>query len=91
LVAAPVPEGDSFAVVWRRGTVAPNRRSVEDVAAQIRDALWKDRVKRETDRLVSDLRAAKLRDLDLSLVDGIPSPADSDDGGVALRKRTGGP
>jgi peptidyl-prolyl cis-trans isomerase C len=90
-VAAPVPEGDSFAVVWRRGTVAPNRRSVEDVAPQIRDALWKDRVKRETDRLVSDLRAAKLRDLNPSLVDGIPAPADTDAGGVALRKRTGIP
>jgi peptidyl-prolyl cis-trans isomerase C len=91
LVAAPVPEGDSFAVVWRRGTIASNRRGVEDVAAQIRDALWKERVKHETDRLLGELRASKLRDFDASLVDTIPSPVDTDAGGVALRRRTSAP
>jgi peptidyl-prolyl cis-trans isomerase C len=91
LVPAPIPEGDSFAVVWRRGTVAANRRSVDDVSAQIRDALWKERVKRETDQLLAELRAKELRDFDPALVDTIPAPVDADAGGIALRRRTGAP
>jgi peptidyl-prolyl cis-trans isomerase C len=92
VVSAPIPEGDSFAIVWRRGTVAANRRSVEDVAAQIRDSLWKERVKHETDRLLADLRSTKLRDFDPSLVDTIPAPpVDSDAGGIALRRGTRAP
>jgi peptidyl-prolyl cis-trans isomerase C len=86
-VPTPVPEGDSFAVVWRRGTVAANHRTVDDVAAQIRDTLWKARVKKETDALLASLRASKLRDYDPSLVDGIEVPVDADAGGMALRKR----
>jgi len=75
LVSAPVPEGAYFSVVWRRGTIAPTKRAVDQVAAQIRDTLWKARVKEETDRLVAGLRAAKLRDLDESLLDTLgPTP-----------------
>jgi peptidyl-prolyl cis-trans isomerase C len=87
LVPAPVPEGDGFSVVWRRGTIAANRRSVDDVAAQIRDTLWRARLKQETDRLLDALRAAKLRDYDPSLVDTIDIPVDADAGATALRKR----
>jgi peptidyl-prolyl cis-trans isomerase C len=72
LVAAPVPEGDGFSVVWRKGTL----RTVDQVAAQIRDALWKTRVKEETDKLVAALRAAKLHDLNASLLATLgPTPA----------------
>jgi hypothetical protein len=71
LVMHPVPEGDSFAVVWRRGTIAASKHALEDVAAQIRDALWTARVKSETDRLVSRLRGSKLRDLNEGLLDGV--------------------
>jgi len=66
LVPEPVPEGDHFSVVWRRGTVGPTKRTVGEVAAQIRDTLWKGRVKERTAELVSALRAARLRDLDAS-------------------------
>jgi len=90
IVPTPVPEGDSFAVVWRRGTVAANHRTVDDVAAQIRDSMWKARVKKETDALLESLRAAKLRDFDPSLVDGIDVPVDGDAGGMALRRRDSG-
>jgi peptidyl-prolyl cis-trans isomerase C len=69
IVPAPVREGEYFSVVWRRGTIAASRRKVEDVAAQIRDTLWKARVKEETDKLVASLRAAKLRNLDTSPID----------------------
>jgi peptidyl-prolyl cis-trans isomerase C len=71
LVAHPVPEGDSFAVVWRRGTLAASKRTVDDVAAQIRDAVWSERVKSETDRLVAHLRESKLRDLNPALLDDV--------------------
>jgi peptidyl-prolyl cis-trans isomerase C len=89
LVPAPVPEGDGYSVVWRRGTIAANRRSVDDVAAQIRDALWHARVKQETDRLLDALRAAHLRDYDPALVDTIDIPVDA--GATALHKRPAAP
>ena len=43
LVPHPVPEGASFAVVWRRGTVPASKRTVEESSAQIRAALFRDR------------------------------------------------
>jgi peptidyl-prolyl cis-trans isomerase C len=75
LVPEPVAEGEYFSVVWRRGTIAATKRSIGDVAAQIRDAIWKRRVKDETDTLVASLRAAKLRALDASLLDSVAIPA----------------
>lgn len=77
LVPDPVAEGPYFSVVWRRGTIAPIHRAVDDVAAQIRDALWKARVKEETDKLVGRLRADKLRALDPSVLGAIDIPADT--------------
>jgi peptidyl-prolyl cis-trans isomerase C len=71
LVPEPVAEGERFAVVWRRGTIASTKRTVDDVAAQIRDTLWKTRIKEETDREIADLRASKLRDVNEGLLDTI--------------------
>jgi peptidyl-prolyl cis-trans isomerase C len=74
LVPAPVKEQDGYDVVWRRGSIPANKRSVDDVAAQIRDTVWKQRVKDETDKLIASLRAAHLKDynegplVDMSLV-----------------------
>jgi peptidyl-prolyl cis-trans isomerase C len=67
-VPAPVPEGESFSVVWRKGTLVATKRTVDQVAAQIRDTLWKSRVKTETDKLTTALRGAKVHDLDESLL-----------------------
>lgn len=75
IVAQPVAEGDFFAVVWRRGTVAARKRSAEDVAPQIRDAIAKARVKEATDKLVLDLRAARVRDETPALLDTLELPA----------------
>ncbi len=72
IVGEPVPEGDGFSVVWRRGTIAATKRTVGDVAAQIRDSIWKARVKSETDKLVASLRAAKLRGLDVTPLESLP-------------------
>ncbi|HEX3770891.1 MAG TPA: peptidyl-prolyl cis-trans isomerase [Polyangiaceae bacterium] len=73
-VKAPVPEGDFFAVVWRRGTLAAERRPFDEVAPQIREILWRQRVKEETDKLVAGLRAANLRDLHEELLDAMTLP-----------------
>jgi peptidyl-prolyl cis-trans isomerase C len=93
-VNAPVPEGEYFSVVWRRGTIAATRRSVDQVAAQIRDALWKARVKDETDKLVASLRAAKLKDLDdspLALLGTTPEPEVGDAAHAPPHKKRLGP
>lgn len=91
-VAAPVAEGEYFSVVWRRGTLAATRRTVDEVAAQIRDTLWKARVKEATDALVASLRKAKLRDLNDAPIDTLgttpePEREGRDGGGPFVRKR----
>jgi peptidyl-prolyl cis-trans isomerase C len=83
LVAAPVPEGENFSVVWRRGTLAATQHTVDQVAAQIRDTLWKTRVKSETDQLVARLRTAKLHDLNESLLATLGTMPSADAGGIA--------
>jgi peptidyl-prolyl cis-trans isomerase C len=74
LVPAPVPEGDGFSVVWRH------------VAAQIRDTLWKARVKEATDKLVASLRASKLRDFDEGPLYDLPATLGADAGGPLARR-----
>jgi peptidyl-prolyl cis-trans isomerase C len=88
IVASPVIEEEFFSVVWRRGTIAATKRSVDDAAAQIRDTIWKSRVKAETDKLVASLRASKVRDLNDSLLESIRF-AEGD--AVALRRRDAAP
>jgi peptidyl-prolyl cis-trans isomerase C len=83
LVAAPVPEGDNFAVVWRKGTLVATKRTVDQVAAQIRDTLWKTRVKDESDKLTASLRAARVHDLDESLLATLGPTPSGDAGAVA--------
>jgi peptidyl-prolyl cis-trans isomerase C len=78
LVPAPVPEGDYFAVAWRRGTRPASLRTVSEAAPEIRETLRKQRIKEETDKLVARLRADRVRDLDeapLETADlGAPKP-----------------
>ncbi|HEX8794223.1 MAG TPA: peptidyl-prolyl cis-trans isomerase [Polyangiaceae bacterium] len=81
LVPAAVKEPDGYDVVWRRGSIPANKRSVDDVAAQIRDTLWKQRVKDETDKLVAGLRATHLKDYDEAPVTD-PSLVIVVDGGI---------
>jgi peptidyl-prolyl cis-trans isomerase C len=89
LVPAPVPEGDGFSVVWRHGTIPANKRSVDDVAAQIRDTLWKARVKEETDKLVASLRASKLKDYTESPLFDLPKTLGPDPGGLPSHVEAG--
>jgi len=75
-VPAPVPEGDRFAVVWRRGTLAATHRTLADegVADAIRRTLEDDRTKQQTDALVARLRAEKLHDFDATPLDSLEEP-----------------
>ena len=92
LVPVPIAEGSAHAVVWRRTTVAATKRSLEDAAAQIRTTLFRERTETDEKKLIEDLRARKLKDLDpeplkiiefpaidagLSLPRSVPPPAPS--------------
>ena len=68
LVAQPVAEGSGFAVVWRRGTVPANKRSVEESSAQIRAALFRERTESGEKKLIDDLRAKNVKEVNAGLL-----------------------
>jgi peptidyl-prolyl cis-trans isomerase C len=87
LVPAPVGEGASFAVVWRRGTVGASRRTLEEVSAQIRDTLHKQKLENAEKKLLEDLRKRELKELNeplLALIEISPN-----DGAITPRRRPG--
>lgn len=87
IVGDPIAEGENFAVVWRRGTVAASKRSVEDVAPQIRDTLFRERVDKATQKLLDDLRARDVKDVNDSLLAAVEvSPGD---GTISANRRPG--
>jgi peptidyl-prolyl cis-trans isomerase C len=82
LVPAPVQEGTSFAVVWRRGTMAGQHHTVDQVAQQIREVLWHQREEAAEKALTDKLRADKVKDendillgtFDIAVTDGTIKP-----------------
>ncbi len=70
----PVAEGDAFAVVWRRATVPPSKRTVEEAAAQIRSTLYRERIEAAEKKLIDDLRAKKVSNVDASKLGMIVLP-----------------
>jgi peptidyl-prolyl cis-trans isomerase C len=71
----PVQEGDAFAVVWRRATVPPSKRTVEEASAQIRSTLYRERIEGIEKKLIDDLRAKKVSNVDASKLGMIVLPA----------------
>ena len=67
-VPVPIPEGEYFGIVWRRGTVAASHRTVEQVAAQIRDTLWKQRTEAAEKKLIDELRAKNVKEVNEGLL-----------------------
>ena len=55
LAPQPVPEADAFGVVWRRGTVPANKRPVAEVAPQIRETLYRERMEKATRARIDEL------------------------------------
>lgn len=85
LAPQPVPEADAFGVVWRRGTVPANKRPVAEVAPQIRETLYRERMEKATRARIDELRKTikdyddkPLRQLEVKL----------DDGNIGQRRRT---
>jgi peptidyl-prolyl cis-trans isomerase C len=68
LVPQPVPEGAAFAVVWRRGAVPASRRTVEEASAQIRAALYRERTEASEKKLIEDLRARNVKEVNAGLL-----------------------
>ncbi|MCW5834778.1 MAG: peptidyl-prolyl cis-trans isomerase [Labilithrix sp.] len=75
LVPAPVPEGSLFAIVWRRTTVPATRRSLEEATAQIRATLYRERTEASERKLIDDLRAKHVRDVNVDPLKIIEFPA----------------
>jgi hypothetical protein len=63
-VPDPVAEGSHWAVVWRRTTVAATKRTYEDVSAQIKTTIYRERTEANEKKVIEDLRASKVKDYD---------------------------
>ena len=74
LVPDPIPEGDAFAIVWRRATVPATRRSLEEATAQIRSTLYRERTEAKEKTIIEDLRAKHVRDVNADLLKIIVIP-----------------
>jgi peptidyl-prolyl cis-trans isomerase C len=81
------PTTTAFAVVWRRGEVPANRRTVEAAATQIRETLWKEEADAATRKHLQELRVAHVAELNESLLKGIDIT--SSEGDVVTRRRPG--
>jgi peptidyl-prolyl cis-trans isomerase C len=88
-VAAPVAEESNWAVVWRRGTVGASKRSLQDASAQIRTTLFRERTEGAEKKLIADLRARELSNVDPSLLGLIVLPPF--DAGVPARRSPADP
>jgi peptidyl-prolyl cis-trans isomerase C len=62
LVPEPVPEGDAFAVIWRRASHPAGPEPLQAAAADIRAALAAERFTTESRALLEQLRRDGLRD-----------------------------
>jgi peptidyl-prolyl cis-trans isomerase C len=71
LVPTPVPEGERFAVVWRRRSRPVEVQKLERVRDSLRAQLAEQRVAAESARLVSELRGARLGEYHPELLEGL--------------------
>lgn len=82
LVPQPVAEGTGYAVIWRRTTVPATRRTLEEATAQIRSTLYRERTEAAEKKLIDELRAKHVRDVNADLLRMIVLPPL--DAGVSL-------
>jgi peptidyl-prolyl cis-trans isomerase C len=73
-LAGVVAEGSAFAVVWRRTTVPATKRSLDEVSQQIRTSIFRERTEAAEKKLIDELRAKKVRDVDADLLKIIEIP-----------------
>lgn len=83
LCKAPVPEGDKFAVLWRRGHTAATSANIASHRAAVREHLRHARAQAALTRLVQELRAKHVRDVRPEALEGITfEPAESGTAGA---------
>lgn len=68
LVPKPIPEGDHFAVVWRRGSTPAKSQPLETASIEIRRILYDTRFREAKEQLTARLRAARVKDVDDALL-----------------------
>jgi peptidyl-prolyl cis-trans isomerase C len=73
-LAGPIAEAGAFAVVWRRTTVPATKRTLDEVSQQIRTSIFRERTEAAEKKLIDDLRAKKVRDVDADLLKIIEIP-----------------
>jgi peptidyl-prolyl cis-trans isomerase C len=86
-VPTPIAEGANFAVIWRRGTVGASHRTVEMEAEGIRTIIAKQRFEEAQKKMMDDLRAAHVSDVNEGLLASIEIRQAT--GAVMPRKRPG--
>ncbi len=86
IVGDPVPEGTSFAVIWRRGSVPAVHRTIEEEASAIRQVLVRKKLETGLKDLLKKLRADRKVEEQPQLLDVLE--VDSS-GEVVQRKRPG--
>lgn len=70
----PVPESGGFAVIWRRATVPASKRTIDEASAQIRTALFRERIESAEKKLIKELRDKNVRDVDYALLGQVELP-----------------
>jgi peptidyl-prolyl cis-trans isomerase C len=87
LVPAPVQEGTSFAVVWRRGSQPGVHHSLAEVEVQIQDILVRQKRDAAEKALLDKLRAEKVTMVDESALGDFDVSVDDGKIGPRLRSR----
>lgn len=93
----PIPEGDKFAVIWRRQSMKAVDRPIELEAASIRQVLTHERTEKHTAELMEQLRRDHLTDFNVDLVDLVDVASTGDlqavrrPGSLSVRKPAGSP
>lgn len=64
LVPEPVPEGASWAVVWKRTTVPATKRTLAEATPQIRAQLFREKTETNEKKHIEELRKAKVSSYD---------------------------
>ncbi|MDQ2646148.1 MAG: peptidyl-prolyl cis-trans isomerase [Myxococcota bacterium] len=72
IVAAPVPEAGKFAVIWRRGSLPPSKRTLAQESNAIKELLERQRVDAASDALIASLRKQYVKDEKPDLLDTLP-------------------
>ncbi len=74
LVAEPLPVGDYYAVLWRRGTRPAQTLSLKQASDSIRQVLRHHKAQRALQELIARLRAEHLKDFNSELIEAIEYP-----------------